>query len=49
MLVVETDTQRDNTTQGDWAWGRGSVRALGAETRLLNKAGREGFLEEVAS
>lgn len=47
--MVETDTQKDNTTLGDRAWGRRSVRVMGAETRLLNKAGREGFLEEVAS
>lgn len=37
--MVETDTQ-DIITLGDRAWGRRSVRVMGAETRLLNKAGR---------
>ena len=41
--MVETDTQKDNTTLDDRAWGRRSVRVMGAETRLLNKAGRGRF------
>ena len=47
--VVKADMQMDGTTQGDQTGGRGGVRVMGAETRLLNQAGREGFLEEVAS